>query len=252
MEVDSTRMCELLVGLPAVRVLGVDDDPGGLLRVHLETRSVRPSCARCAGAVVVKDRPTVVLVDLPCFGRPVRLVWRKRRWSCPSSVCVTGSWTESVPVIAAARLVMTDRAGRWATRQVGGHGRTVNEVAVELGCDWHTVNDTVIAYGEALVDDDSDRIGTPTALGLDETLFVRLGEFGRQHWSTSIVDVRAGKLLDVVPGRSGVEPCRWLAARSDACGRTFAGRRWICRVRIGRCSTRCFPTRCRLRIRFMS
>ena len=110
---------------------------------------------------------------------------------------------------------MTDRAGRWVTEQVGRHGRTVNEVAVELGCDWHTVNDTVIAYGTALVDDDPDRIGEPTALGLDETLFVRVGPRHRQQWSTSIVDVRAGRLLDVVPGRSSVEPCRWLAARGD-------------------------------------
>ena len=94
-------------------------------------------------------------------------------------------------------------------------GRTVNEVAVELGCDWHTVNDTVIAYGSVLVDD-PDRIGAPTALGLDETLFVRVGPRRHQAWSTSIVDVRAGRLLDVVPGRSGVEPCRWLAARRHA------------------------------------
>lgn len=46
-------------------------------------------------------------------------------------------------------------------------------------------------------------------------LFVRVGEFRRQCFSTSIVDVRAGVLLDVVPGRSGVEPCRWLAARPE-------------------------------------
>ncbi len=39
--------------------------------------------------------------------------------------------------------------------------------------------------------------------------------FGRQYFSTSIVDVRAGKLLDVVEGRSGVTPCEWLAARDD-------------------------------------
>lgn len=165
---------------------------------------------------MIKDRPSVELVDLPCFGRAVRLVWRKRRWSCPDAACATGSWTEDVPAIAARRLVMTDRAGRWVTEQVGRHGRTVNEVAGELGCDWHTVNDTVIAYGTALVDDDPDRIGTPTALGLDETLFVRVGARHRQAWSTSIVDVRAGKLLDVVPGRSALEPCRWLEARDDA------------------------------------
>jgi len=38
------------------------------------------------------------------------------------------------------------------------------------------------------------------------------GEFHRQCFSTSIVDVGAGKLLDVVEGRSSVKPCEWLAA----------------------------------------
>jgi transposase len=213
-ECDPTRVCELLVGLPDVNVLGVDDERDALIVVHVETGGVRPSCASCSGAVVIKDRPRVELVDLPCFGRATRLVWRKRRWSCPDATCATGSWTEDVPAIAASRLVMTDRAGRWVTEQVGRHGRTVNEVALELGCDWHTVNDAVVAYGTALVDE-PDRIGTPTALGLDETLFVRVGGRHRQSWSTSIVDVGDPRLLDVVPGRSGAEPCRWLAERGD-------------------------------------
>lgn len=215
MECDPARVCELLVGLPAVKVLGVVDRHDAPIGVHVETREERPSCRSCASAAVVKDRPVVELVDLPCFGRPTRLVWHKRRWSCPNAGCTTGSWTETMPAIAAARLVMTDRAGRWVTEQVGRHGRTVNEVASELGCAWHTVNDAVLAYGEALVDDDPDRIGAPTALGLDETLFVRIGPRHRQTWSTSIVDVRAGRLLDVVPGRSAAEPCAWLAARTD-------------------------------------
>lgn len=76
--------------------------------------------------------------------------------------------------------MMTDRAGRLVIEQVGRHGPTVNEVADELDCDWHTVNDTVIAHGTALVDDDPDWIGQPTALGLDETLFVRVGPWRRQ------------------------------------------------------------------------
>ena len=216
MEVDPTRICELLVGLPDVNVLGVIDDPGCALRVVIEVRGERPVCARCGWPAQVKDRPVVELVDLPCFGRPVRLVWRKHRWECVNGSCPVRSWTGADVRIAAARSAMTDRAGRWVTRQIGEHGRTVNELAGELECAWHTVNDAVRAYGEALVDDDPDRIGEPSALGLDETLFARLGEFGRQHWSTSIVDVRAGVLLDVVPGRSGAEPCRWLAARGDA------------------------------------
>lgn len=88
-------------------------------------------------------------------------------------------------------------------------------MAVELACDWHTVNDTVIAYGTALVDDDPARIGEPTALGLDETLFCRIGPWRAQQWSTSIVDVGAGRLIDVVAGRGAANPCSWLAARSD-------------------------------------
>jgi len=204
-----------LVGLPDVNVLGVIDAAGMPVRVVVETRGPRPVCARCAGAALIKDRPEVELVDLAAFGRPVRLVWRKHRWECANDSCVVRSWTGEDVRIAATRGAMTDRAGRWVTRQVGEHGRTVNELAGELECAWHTVNDAVIAYGTALVDDDPDRIGEPSALGLDETLFVRVGPRHRQAWSTSIVDVRAGKLLDVVPGRSSVEPCRWLAERGD-------------------------------------
>ncbi|CAN5707401.1 ISL3 family transposase [soil metagenome] len=215
MELDPTRMCELLVGLPDVNVLAVADVAGEPLRVHVETREPRPSCSGCGGDVTIKDRPVVELVDLAVFGRQARLVWRKRRWSCPASSCPVGSWTGEHPAIAAPRLGMTDRAGRWVTEQVGRCGRTVNEVAVELGCDWHTINDAVLAYGLPLIED-PDRIGQPVALGLDETLFFRAGRWRHQHWSTSIVDVAAGRLLDVVPGRSGVEPCRWLAERGDA------------------------------------
>ncbi len=208
-------MCELLVGLPEVIVLGVvDEDGDGPLRVHVETRSDGRFCARCGAAARVKERPEVELVDLPVFGRRARLVWHKHRLLCVTPNCPVLSWTVEVPAIASRRLGLSDRAGRWVTEQVGRWGRTVNEVAVELGCDWHTINDAVIAYGSVLVDD-AGRIGEPTALGLDETLFCREGPWRRQCWSTSIVDVGTGCLLDVVAGRSGVEPCRWLAARGE-------------------------------------
>jgi transposase len=163
----------------------------------------------------VKDRPQVELADLPVFGRPVRTVWHKHRWRCADPDCPVGSWTGIDTRIASPRLGLTDRAGRWATRQVGESGRTVSEVARELGCDWHTVNDAVVAYGEALLDADVDRIGQVTALGMDETLFARVGKWRTQSWSTSIVDVGAGVLLDVVPGRGGAEPAAWLAERGD-------------------------------------
>jgi transposase len=112
-------------------------------------------------------------------------------------------------------LTLSDRAGRWITDQVGRCGRSVSEVAKELGCDWHTVNDALLSYGEALVDDDPTRFEVVEALGLDEVLFVREGDYRRQHFSTSIVDVQRGQLLDVVPGRSGAAPTAWLLSRGD-------------------------------------
>ena len=211
-------MCALLVGLPEVMVLAVEDCPGEPLVVHVEQAGDRPWCHRCGGPSRVKDRDLVSLADLPCFGRPARLVWHKFRLCCPDSDCEMGSWTWEDPRIAAARQVMTDRAGRWATVQVGMLGRTVAEVARELGCDWHTVNDTVIALGTALVDH-PDRIALIVeALGLDETLFVRCGERHRQEFVTSIVDVSPGRpaqLLDVVAGRSAAGPIEWINARPE-------------------------------------
>jgi transposase len=220
-EVDPTRICELLVGLREVSVLGIIDEPGGPLRVHVETRGERPTCPGCARSVAAKDQRPFELVDLPAFGRPTRLVWRKHRWSCPVLECGVGSFTETADRVAASRRVMTDRAGRWATEQVGRYGRTVNEIAVDLDCAWHTINDTVIAYGTALVDDPA-WIGAVEALGLDEVLFARQGPWRTLAWSTSIVALGAGQLLDLIPGRSAAGACRWLAAR---------GSLWLKRIR---------------------
>ena len=129
-----------------------------------------------------------------------------------------GSWTHVDERIAAPKMVMTTRAARWATVQVGRHGRAVSDVAAELDCDWHTVNDAVVAYGEALLAADCDRVGAVAALGLDETLFVRTGRFRTQSWCTSITDVSPGRparLIEVIEGRTAVEVSDWLDAQPD-------------------------------------
>lgn len=202
---DPIAMCELLVGLGEVTVLDVTQR-GDQVRVTVETRGTRPVCPGCEVPVVVKDRDAVELTDLPCFGQPAVLVWRKTRWGCRGGC---GSFTEQAPAIAAPRLKLTDRAARWATVQVGRHGRSVSEVAKDLGCGWHAVMDAVVAYGQVLIDD-PDRFTDVAALGLDETLRCRLGKWRRQAWTTQIVDVEAGQLLDVVEGRSAHGPIEWL------------------------------------------
>lgn len=210
MESDATRMCALLVGLPDVTVLGVGEWPSWL-RVTVMVVGGRRVCG-CGGVVHRHGVREVVLVDLPVFGRPARLVWRKQRWRCTACGCC---WSDEHAEIATARCVLTTRAARWATTQVGRYGRAVSDVARDLGCGWHAVMDAVVAVGEQLIDHPG-RISPVTALGLDETLFARVGRFRTQRWSTQIVDVRRGQLLDVVEGRDATGPCRWLAQRSEA------------------------------------
>ncbi len=221
MDTDPTRMCELLVGLPDVTVIGVGEWPR-FLRIAIASRAERPVCPGCGGSVHAHDVADVELGDLPCFGRRTRLVWSKRRWRCPNPCCSVVTFTETDERIAAPAAAITDRAGRWATVQVGRLGRTVAEVAGELGCDWHTVMDAVVAHGQVLIED-PDRIGATSAVGLDEVLFCRLGRFRSRCWSTQIVDVAHGQLLDVVPGRDAAGACAWFAERDPA---WLAGIEW--------------------------
>ena len=118
-------MCEILVGLPEVNVLGVDD--GDLfLEIHVACRRPRPGCRFCGVLAQLKEQRIVTLVDLPCFGKPTRLAWHKRRWRCSEVDCPNGSWSEEDLRIAAPRFAITDRAGRWITEQVGRCARSVN------------------------------------------------------------------------------------------------------------------------------
>ena len=47
METNATRMCALLVGLPEITVLGLNDSPGQPLRVHIETTVELEGCSGC-------------------------------------------------------------------------------------------------------------------------------------------------------------------------------------------------------------
>ena len=230
-----TRVCELIVGLGDVEVLGVDDAPAGPLAVHVRTRR-RPACGGCGLPVCSKGTSAVSLLDLPAFGRPVRLVWHKWRWCCPAAGSGVGAFTEVAEEIAPARVALLARAGRWATMAVGRDARPLSDVAGELGCNWHTVNRAVVAWGEAVVAADCDRVGAVEALGLDETLFDSEGRWRTRRWCASIVDVTEASCstLSVVATlrlRSG--GC-WRNPRRAA--RASAGACWISRERIGAAS----------------
>jgi DNA-directed RNA polymerase subunit RPC12/RpoP len=138
---DPIEIVRALVGLKDVRVLAyVRRGPDVELMIEQVVEQVR--CPACEGRAQVKERPVVHYVDLPVYGTPMSLAWKKHRMRCPNPACAKRSWMHGDHRIAAKRCLLTTRAAKWATVQVGG-GRTVSEVAAELACDWHTVNDAV-------------------------------------------------------------------------------------------------------------
>ena len=72
------------------------------------------------------------------------------------------------------------------------------------------MNESVRRWGEALLAADTQRLAVTEALGLDEHLMGRRGRFRTKSWATSVVDVRRGQLLDIVPGRTAKTAVRWM------------------------------------------
>jgi transposase len=205
---DPSEILEALVGLKDVVVLHYERH-GPDVELAIEQLIRGPvHCPSCAGEARVKERPVVHYVDLPVYGTPMSLAWKKHRMRCVNPCCAKKTWMLSDHRIAAKKCLLTTRAAKWATRQVGD-GRTVKEVAAELACDWHTVSDAVNIYGEALLEADRKRLNQTTAIGLDETSFVRLAG-NRTDYATTVADVEHHSIIDILPSRTYVDVAAWL------------------------------------------
>jgi transposase len=204
---DATEILACLVGLKDVRVLSYVRRAREVELV-IEQVVVDPRCPNCRGSAEIKERPVVRYIDLPVYGTPMRLSWKKHRMRCVNRACPRRSFVRQDHRIAAKNCLLTTRAAKWATVQVGT-GRTVAEVAAELACDWHTVNDAVTTYGTALLAADHKRLNKTIAIGLDETSFVKLGGH-HTSYATTVCDVEHHQIIDILPSRNYVEVAGFL------------------------------------------
>src|ERR1700722_17050081 len=173
-------------------------------------------------ACPVKERPVVRYVDLPVYGVPMRLCWKKHRMRCVNGRCAKRTFLLQDHRIAAKKCLLTTRAAKWATVQVG-RGRTVSEVASELNCDWHTVNDAVVTYGKALLEADRKRLNQTSAIGLDETSFVKL-DARHTDYVTTGADGENHQIIEILPTRKYVDVAGWIDKQPRA---------WKERIRFG-------------------
>jgi transposase len=205
---DGIGLAEALLGLDGFRVLEVNEAPDELV-LTIETSLDVVGCRRCGTRAQAQDRMPIDIRDLPCFGRPARLRWIKRRWRCVDPDCDAKSWTEGSPHVD-AQVVLTRRAGAEACRQVGEEARAVSVVAAELGVCWWTVMNAVIEHGTPLVDD-PDRVGAVRQLGVDETSYLSAKPTHPTIYATGLVDLEARVLIDLVEGNGAAELRRWTA-----------------------------------------
>lgn len=228
--------CDLLVGLDGLHVIAAERGDGGGLVVTVESEPQPMGCPRCGVVAHGHGRVAVTLVDAPSAGRPVRVVWRKRRWVCPEPACPVGSFIEQDEQVARRRGLLTARACRWAIEQLRREHASIAGLARQLGTTWNTVWASIRPLLEAAAADPT-RFEQVSILGVDEHVWhhvstkpVAAGGRGPKEL-TGMVDltrhpdkdgnlvVRA-RLLDLLPGRSAETYKSWLRER----GETFRAR----------------------------
>lgn len=89
---------DALFSIEGIHVSSVTTTGAGLL-LRVETGETVSGCPEC-GVVVGHGRCQARLHDIPCFGRPVRLLWSKRVWQCPDLGCRAAT---STPVVCTHR-----------------------------------------------------------------------------------------------------------------------------------------------------
>ena len=210
----------VLVGMPEFVVRGAVEDDGEVW-VLIETPAGVTGCPGCGTRAQSKGRRRTRVRDLESCGRPVVVVWNKRRWRCPDPDCDVATWSEQVESIA-SRAVLSERARYEIFRRIGEEARSTAEVARCFGVAWQTAWKAFEDHARPAVDDPA-RIGGVEALGIDETGFLAATPHHPRIFATGLVDVRNGVLCDVIEGRSAAKLREWLAGRPTE---------WLERVRV--------------------
>lgn len=205
---DGIGLAEALLGLDGFRVIAVIETLDELV-VRVESTATVAWCAVCGVRAEPQDRMPVEVRDLPCFGRPARLVWNKRRWRCRENACAAKTWTESSQHFDAQRII-TRRAGMEVCRQVGELARPVSQVADEFGVCWWTIMNAVAEHGTPLVDD-PNRVGRVRQLGVDETSFLKANRHHSTIYATGLVDLEQRIVIDMVRGNAAADLRGWCA-----------------------------------------
>lgn len=83
-----------MFGVPGVRVLAAEREPGGGLRLTVETDPQVEGWHGCSVLAVLHGRREHLLHDARSGQRHVEVVWRERVWRCLEPACAKVTFTE--------------------------------------------------------------------------------------------------------------------------------------------------------------
>jgi transposase len=198
-----------------MHVLGVRSGEDGMVVLEVESDQTMTGCPECGVVAVGHGRRVQVLHDAPCFGRPVRVRWRKRIWRCPEPRCARSTWTEDHP-FGPPRAKLTSRATSWAVDALRHDDTTVSAIARHLGVAWDTCWAAVQAAAQQRIKR-PERLKGITTIGVDEHIWRPSKLSSTDKAVTVMVDLSRdeqgclhARLLDAVQGRSGKVYADWL------------------------------------------
>ncbi len=90
-EESALRRRHVGAGFKPLSLVDADD---GETRVLVETTATIVGCHECGVKACSKERPKTMVRGLEVAGRPIVVVWRKRRWQCVEAGCAVKTWTD--------------------------------------------------------------------------------------------------------------------------------------------------------------
>ncbi|HEY4386773.1 MAG TPA: ISL3 family transposase [Ktedonobacteraceae bacterium] len=189
-----------------LKITSVSETPEAVLvRVtSYRTTSCCPLCSTLSSAIhsYYRRRP----LDLPCAGRPIRLLLTVKKFFCRNASCQRKIFTERLPELIEASSRLTKRL-RSTIQEIGfaTGGKGGERLSSRLGI---RISDTTLLWSLSLVP--LPPIGKVTAIGIDDWSYRR----GKRYGSI-IVDLRTHKIIDLLPERSVESVIAWLEAHPE-------------------------------------
>jgi transposase len=176
-----------------------------LVRVtsHRQT-SQCPCCATPSSAIHSNYRRKPL--DLPCAGRPIRLLLTVKKFFCRVSDCSRKIFVERLPDLIAVLSRLTMRL-RSAVQEISlaTCGKGGERLAGKLGI---ALSDATLLWSLYLVP--LPEVGQVEVLGIDDWSYRR----GKRYGSI-IVDLQTHKIIDLLPERSVVSVVAWLETHPE-------------------------------------